>query len=128
MKPLRAAAAAVEAVTGLVLLVYPVILVRLLFGAEIADGGAVISRIAGVSLIALGVACWPDGVVRRALNGLLTYNALLTPYLIYLGVDGEWVGPLLWPVVAAHMVLTFLLAWAWINAQKTLERSITDSP
>jgi hypothetical protein len=41
---------------------------------------------------------------------MLTYSALVTLYLLYLAVRGEWAGPLLWPVVVLHAVLTFLLA------------------
>jgi hypothetical protein len=59
MKKLLALAAAGEAAFGLVLLVYPPIVVRLLFNAEIAGAGMVMSRVAGIALIALGVACWP---------------------------------------------------------------------
>jgi hypothetical protein len=63
MKKLLAIAAVGEAGIGLVLLVYPPVVVRLLFAAEIAGAGVVMSRIAGISLIALGMACWPG---RRA--------------------------------------------------------------
>ena len=36
-------------------------------------------------------------------------------YLVYLGIGGEWVGSLVWPAVAAHAVLTFLLARGWFK-------------
>ncbi len=108
-----------EAATGLVLLVYPPIVVRLLFGSDITGAGMVMSRIAGISLIALGIACWPSRDTRRSsawgLCGMLTYSSLATFYLVYLGIGGEWVGRLLWPAVAAHAVLTFLLARAWFK-------------
>ncbi len=108
-----------EAVTGLVLLVYPPIVVRLLCGADIAGAVMVMSRIAGMGLIGLGIACWPSRDIRgRAgwgLRGMLTYSSLATLYMAYLGIGGEWVGTLLWPAVAAHAVLTFLLAWAWFK-------------
>jgi hypothetical protein len=78
MKNLLALAAVGEATAGLVLLVYPPILVKLLFGAEISGAGIVMSRIAGMSLIALGLACWPGRETgRRAgwpLCGMLTYS------------------------------------------------------
>ena len=115
-RPLLAVAAAVEAVTGLALLAYPPIVVRLLFGAEIAAAGTVISRLAGIALIALGIACWPGGDVSRALCGMVTYNALATAYLIFLGVRGEWVGPLLWPAMVLHAFLTILLNRMWFKA------------
>ena len=103
--------AAGEAVTGLVLLVYPSIVVKLLFGAEISGAGMVMSRIAGIALIALGLACWPG----PALLGMLTYSALVTLYLAYVGVAGDFSGILLWPAVLLHAVLTVLLARAWFK-------------
>ena len=108
MKNLLAVAAVGEAITGLVLLVYPPIVVRLLFGAEIAGAGVVMSRILGISLIGFGVSCWPGNVATRALSGMLTYSSLAALYLIYLGLAGEWLGNLLWPAVAAHAILTIL--------------------
>jgi hypothetical protein len=116
MKNLLALAAVGEAIAGLVLLVYPSILVELLFGAEIAGAGVVMSRIAGISLIALGFACWPGDM---ALCGMLTYSTLATVYLIYLGLGGELSGKLLWPAVAVHAVLTILLARAWFKERKS---------
>ena len=49
-----------EGPTGLNLIVHPPIVIRLWFGSEISGAGVWMSRIAGISLIALGVACWPD--------------------------------------------------------------------
>ncbi len=110
MKKVLALAATGEAAMGLVLLAYPPIVVRLLFGADIADAGILMSRIAGVALIALGVACWPG----TPLAGMLTYSAAVTLYLAHLGFARGMNGILLWPAVAIHTVLTFLLARAWI--------------
>ena len=62
-------------------------------------------------MIALGVACWPG---RTALCGMLTYNALGTVYFAYLAINGQWAGPLLWPVVGLHAVLTVLLGRVWL--------------
>jgi hypothetical protein len=97
LKKLLSLAAAGEAVTGLVLLVYPPIVVRLLFGAEIAGAGIVMSRIAGIALIGLGTACWPCVPGTRALRGMLTYSAFATLYLLYVSLGSKWNGPLLWP-------------------------------
>ena len=58
MKKLLAAVAAGETATGLVLLVYPPIVVQLLFGAEISGAGIVMSRIAGIALIRWELGCW----------------------------------------------------------------------
>jgi hypothetical protein len=111
MKKVLTLTSVTELLTGLTLLVYPRILVRLLFGSEIAGAGLLASRIAGISLIALGVACWPDRNTLRPFFGMLTYNLLVTLYLFYVGISGN-VGILLWPVVALHAGLSVLLVWA----------------
>ncbi len=107
-------AAVFEAATGLALLIVPLLVGRLLLGAELTDAIPV-ARVAGIALIALGVCCWPGST---ALCGMLTYGVLATLYLACLGVNGEWVGPLLWPAVVLHAILTILLARAWFQSRK----------
>jgi len=114
MKKLLALAAVAEAVTGLALIVAPSLVGRLLLGAELSGVAVPVARVLGIALIALGVACWPG----PALLGMLTYGALATLYLSYLGIRGDWVGPLLWPAVGLHAVLTLLLARAWSKPQE----------
>jgi hypothetical protein len=116
---LLALIAAGEAVLGLVLLVHPPVVVRLLFGAEISGAGMVMSRITGISLISLGVACRPGSGTARAFWGMVTYSSLVTLYLAYLGIEGTWSGGLLWPTVALHGVLTLLLVRSWHKDRKT---------
>jgi hypothetical protein len=111
MKKLLALATVVEAVTGLALIVAPLLVGRLLLGAESTGVAIPVSRVLGITLIALGVACWPG----PALLGMLTYGALVTAYLLYLALGGEWVGFLMWPAVVLHAVLTLLLARAWFK-------------
>lgn len=103
---------------GLVLVIYPPVVIKLLFGAEIVGAGMVLSRIAGIALIALGVACWPCATASRALCGMLTYSSLATLYLFYLGLGGGFIGILLWPAVVLHAALTLLLARSWIKARE----------
>ena len=74
MKKVLASAAAAEAGTGLLLLAWPPIVVRLLFGAEISGAGFIMSRLAGIALIGLGVACWPGYSVFHQVYGMLTYK------------------------------------------------------
>ena len=122
MMKLLAIAAVGEALFGAVVLVYPPIVVRLLFGAEIGGVGVVMGRIAGISLIALGVACWPGGAADRALSAMLTWGTLITLYLGYLGVGGKWTGSLLWPAIVLHAGLTVLLASAWFGERQARVR------
>jgi hypothetical protein len=115
MKNLLRLAAVLEATTGLTLLIVPSLGGWLLLGAGLTGVAIPVARVLGIALIALGVACWPG---RTALCGMLTYGALVMLYLVYLGVRGEWVGPLLWPAVVLHAVLTLLLARAWLKPQE----------
>ena len=44
---------------------------------------------------------------------MLTYNVLISLYLAYLGTAGHQGGLLLWPAVALHAGVAFLLVWVW---------------
>jgi len=112
-KIVLAVAAVSEVATGLALLAYPSIVVRLLLGAEIVGVGDVVSRFGGIGLIGLGVACWPNGSARQVLHGMLTYGTLAALYLTYIGVSGQGGGVLLWPAVVVHVILIILLLRAW---------------
>ncbi len=118
MNRLLTLTASIEAATGLALLSVPAVVVRLLLGGEISGVSIPLGRVGGLGLLSLAVACWP----RRAGPGLtapavamLAYNSLVALYLLCLGLGGEWVGPLLWPAVALHVVLSLLLVRQWGN-------------
>jgi hypothetical protein len=118
-KNVLALAAAAEAGTGLLLLAWPPVVVRLLFGAEISGVEVVISRFGGICLVGLGVACWPGNSALPPLNGMLIYSTLAMLYFVYIGVRGEAVGLLLWPAVVAHAILVVLLFRARFKEEKT---------
>jgi hypothetical protein len=117
MSSLLTLCALIEAATGLALVTIPSVVVRLLLGAELSGAGTPLGRVAGFGLLSLGVACWPGrdaiGNAAPALRAMLTYNSLATLYLLSLGIGREWVGPLLWPAVALHGIMSFLLARQW---------------
>jgi hypothetical protein len=98
-------AAVGEAATGMALLIAPSLVGRLLLGEELAGIAIPVARVAGIALIALGVACWPG----TPLLGMLTYSAAVTLYLAYVGLSGGSSGMLLWPAVVLHVILTALL-------------------
>ena len=127
-------AAVGEATAGVILLVYPRVFVHLLFGTEASGATGVMSRIAGMALIALGVACWPGrarttGGSPRALLAMLSYSLLVTVYFLYLAAENEWVGPLLWPAAVLHAVLGLLLVRAAANglSERSSEGSAPNS-
>jgi hypothetical protein len=116
MKRVLLLAAVSEAATGMALLIVPSLVGRLLLGADLAGVAIPVARVTGIALLALAIACWPRAT---PLCGMLTYSALATAFLGYLAIRGHWVGPLLWPAVAAHAALTILLARAWLMTPKT---------
>src|SRR6478735_5079145 len=115
MKKVLTFAAVLEAATGVALLIVPSLVGRLLFGEEFTGIVIPVARVLGIALLALGVCCLPGST---ALCGMLTYSALATLYLLYLAIRGEWVGPLLWPVIFIHALLTALLGRAWFKPQE----------
>jgi hypothetical protein len=115
MNRLLVFAAIAEAATGLALLLVPSLVGQLLLGAELTGMAAIVARVAGIALIALGLACWPG----TPLLGMLFYSAAATLYLGYVGLAGGSAGPLLWPAVVAHAAFTGLLARASTSGRKT---------
>ena len=115
MKRLLIFAAVGEAATGVALLIVPSLVGQLLFGVALTGIAIPVARVAGIALIALGVACWPD----TPLAGMLTYSAAVTLYLAYLGFAGGLSGILLWPAVVLHVILTALLIRASTSDKET---------
>lgn len=111
MKGVLVFAAVSEAATGAALLILPSLVGQLLLGAELTGIVVPVARVAGIALIALGIACWPG----TPLVGMLTYSASVTLYLAYLGFAGGMNGVLLWPAVILHVILTVLLVRASVS-------------
>ncbi len=105
--------AVVELLAGAGLLFFPSLSTRLLFGADPVGVAIAGGRVTGIALIALGlgaaIASRSDG--KKAIYaGLLAFNAGTAIYLGLLGVNGLFVGVLLWPAMALHAGLAVLLA------------------
>ncbi len=114
-------ASVVEIATGAVLIIDPTVVVALLLGTGIAGAGIPLGRCFGITLLALGLACWPSAQRAEgsaaAAGGMLLYNALIALYLGWLGTLGNMRGLLLWPGVALHAVVALLLVWTSRHAQ-----------
>ena len=107
MKRVLAVAAVAEAATGAAMLIVPSLVGRLLLGEELSGVALPVARVAGIALIALGIACWP-GPPRI---GMLIYGAAVMVFLAYVGITGGG-GVLLWPAVGLHAILTAFLTRA----------------
>ena len=110
MKNLLIFVAVGEAATGMAFLIVPSLAAQLLLGDVLVGIAIPVARVAGIALIALGIACWPG----PPFVGMLGYGAAVTLYLAYLGIAGGFSGILLWPAVALHAALTILLGRAWL--------------
>lgn len=95
--------------TGLALLIFPSFTGQMLLGTEVNGVAIPVARVSGIALIALGVACWPG----PPLLAMLIYSASIALYLAYLGLAQNFVGVLLWPAVALHVVLSILVIRMW---------------
>lgn len=109
MKGLLGLAAIGEALIGLILIVNPMAVIRVLFGSDIADAGIIMSRIAGIGLLSLGIACLPHAAPKGAFYGMLCYSGIASLYLLFIVITSRFVGVLLWPAIFVHIVLTALL-------------------
>ncbi|WP_264563743.1 hypothetical protein [Flavobacterium sp. N3904] len=113
-----------EALTGLALLIVPSLVGRLLFGKELTGVAIPVAQMLGIALISLSVACWPKWSV---ICGMFTYSTLATFYLAYVGLEGTFIGQLLWPAVGLHAILSLALARIWYQLRKTTNNINSDS-
>ena len=111
LKTLLMFTAVAEGAFGVLLIVAPTLVGRLLLATEISGGAITIARLAGVGLVVLGAGCWPRDDLRRARYVMLTYSVLAMVGLIVVGLVRS-AGILLWPAVLVHAVIVVLLLWA----------------
>jgi hypothetical protein len=116
------AAAGLEVLTGLTLIVAPSVLARFLFGSDLNAAGEATGRISGFVMLCLAAGCWPRAGERsrhQALVPLVALSWLAVAFLVVTGLTGTNVGLLLWPAAALHLILAVLLTWTWARAPTT---------
>jgi hypothetical protein len=104
--------ALLEVATAALLLLVPAVPLGLLLGVELAAPETLlVARIAGVALLAIGVACWQARHHERSaardglLIGVLIYDVGAAGLLAYAGLGLGLVGMALWPAVGLHAAL-----------------------
>jgi hypothetical protein len=122
MKNLLTLEAVFEVGVGLAMVVLPSSLATLLLGSPLDTPGALtFARVAGVALLALGIACWlarHDGQSRAArglLGAMVVYNAGVFMVLAYAGIALGLSGIGLWPVVVVHAAMTVWCVMGLLN-------------
>ena len=107
---LFALTAGIEMVTGIGLVLVPLFVLQMVMGAGTDPLGTQVARLAGIALFCIGLLCWfsrTSADPRPGLATMLAYNGLVALFFLCLGLGGLG-GMLLWPVVAAHGILTVL--------------------
>lgn len=115
MRSLLAITAAVEAGTGLALVIAPSVVVQALLGTALDPaGGSVLGRLLGTALLAIGTACWiargaaPGRAATGLVAAMLVYNVAAVSLPGYARIGLGITGLLLWPAIVLHSVLA---AW-----------------
>jgi hypothetical protein len=113
MRNLLTMTAMIEVGTGLVLVALPSQLATLLLGSSLDTPVALtVARVAGVALLALGVACWlarheeQGRAVRGLVGAMVLHNAAIFTVLAYAGIGLGLSGIGLWPTVLVHATMT----------------------
>jgi uncharacterized membrane protein YobD (UPF0266 family) len=104
--------AVIETPTGFALLLLPSVPFALLLGLESDTVEAIfVGRIAGATLLAIGVASWMarkdklNPSLFGLLIGILIYNTAVSILLVYAGAVLKMTGVMLWPMAAFHALL-----------------------
>ena len=111
MKSLRKLTALIEAGAGLGLVAVPAVVVRLLLGGELVGAGIPLGRVAGVALLALGIASWlasfetQSCAARGMVSAMAFYNLGAVFVLGAVGLQSQPVGLALWPAVILHAAM-----------------------
>ena len=94
--------------------------VKLLIGVDISGAAVALSRVAGVALLALGLASWlARGHAASALttaSAMLLYNCGVAAVLAMSGVSGM-IGVLLWPAMTLHAGMA---VWSFMMSPRGL--------
>ena len=99
----------------------PALVVRLLLGAEISGAAIPLGRVAGVALLALGIACWlasydaQSCAARGVVSGMVLYNLGAVLVLGAAGLQSPPAGIALWPAVILHAAMTVWCVVSLLN-------------
>jgi hypothetical protein len=125
--------AVAEGGTGLALISIPSVVFWLLLGeGQASPEMLLIGRVAGASLLAIGVACWAARGDRGSptrlglVAGLLVYNVSVAGLLGYAGMASGIAGLALWPAVLFHTAMSGWCAGSLPYARPTAQPSPGD--
>ena len=122
MKNLLTVEAVAEVGTGLMLVALPSLLTALLLGSSLDTPVALsVSRMFGIALLALGVACWlarhdwQSRATRGLVGAMVLHNVAIAIVLAYSGIALGLSGIGLWPVVLFHATMAVWCVMSLLN-------------
>ena len=126
MKRLLTISAIIEVPTGLGLMAVPAVVVRLLLGSPLdTSAAAMLGRVAGVALIALGVASWlargdtQSRAARGLIAAMLLYNVAVAALLVFAATGLGLCGIAVWPAVGLHAVMAVWCVASLLRSSQT---------
>jgi hypothetical protein len=128
MRRLLTVTALIEVPTGLGLIAVPAVVVRLLLGSELVGAGISLGRVAGVALLALGVACWlarsdtQNCAARGLISAMLLYNLGAVVVFAAAGLGSQPVGVALWLAALLHAAMA---VWCVACLRRSPRRNLT---
>ena len=102
-------ASAIELITGATLLLLPSVVMQQLFSSSATAAGGQLTRLYGLALIGLGVACWGSPCSTPGRRGLLIYNCSAAMLLLILACTDLSGGTAVWAGSVIHVVLGLLM-------------------
>ena len=113
--------AAVEAQTGIAMLIAPAHVIGLLLGDGLSQTGTAVTRVLGIGLLSLGVSAWENArqqVKPAARIGICIYNIGAAALLGMCGTIGEMSGVMLWPAVGLHGLIGATMLWVILGPSR----------
>jgi len=102
-------ASTIELITGATLLLLPSVVMQQLFSSSASAAGEQLTRLYGLALIGLGIACWGSPCSPPGRRGLLIYNCSAAVLLLILAGTDLSGGAAVWAGAALHVVLGLLM-------------------
>ena len=102
-------ASAIELITGITLLVFPALVISLLFRPTATDSSEQLAQLYGLALIGLGAASWGSPCPTAAKRGLLVYNSTAAILLLRLTSEPLSGGLAVWAGAGIHLVFSVLM-------------------
>jgi hypothetical protein len=118
---LLTSSALIELGAGLLLLLFPSYMLALVFGLQSNSLAVMVAQVAGVALLALGIACWSarndaGGPARLgSLRAITVYNGSAGLLLVLFAVTGRASGIVIWLFAVVHLVHAVLFAFTLVG-------------